>query len=128
MVRRRTELSRRSVDGYDPIDWQTDAARVRTMHVAGRQQGVPRQFYRFRLQTMRRPATIRGLTDAFEEARGALQTSGTTFRAVGHAQQTREILGRCVIEVVKLGERDQRWLRDAAAAHWAEANIRKARE
>lgn len=35
---------------------------------------------------------------------------------------------RCIIEVAKLGERDQRRPRDAALAHLDEANIRKARE
>ena len=74
------------------------------------------------------PSTVHILTDAFEEAWVSLQTSGTPFHAVGHAQQTREILARSISEVAKLGERDQRGLRDAALAHLAEANIRKARE
>jgi hypothetical protein len=74
------------------------------------------------------PSTVRILTNAFEEAWVSLQTSGTTFHADGHAQQAREILARCIIEVAKLCDRDQRRLRDAALAHLDEANIRKVRE
>jgi hypothetical protein len=73
------------------------------------------------------PHSIRILSDAFEDAWQSLQTTGTTFHIDGQADQTREILARCIIEMAKLGERDQRKLRDAALAHLAEANIRKAR-
>jgi hypothetical protein len=73
------------------------------------------------------PDSIRILSDAFEDAWQSLQTTGTTFHLDGHADQTPEILARCIIEVAKLGERDRRRLRDAALAHLAEANIRKAR-
>jgi hypothetical protein len=73
------------------------------------------------------PDSIRILSDAFEDAWQSLQTVGTTFHLDGQADQKREILARCIIEMAKLGERDQRKLRDAALAHLAEANIRKAR-
>jgi hypothetical protein len=73
------------------------------------------------------PDSIRILSDAFEDAWQSLQTTGTTFHLDGQADQTREILARCIIEMAKLGERDQRKLRDAALAHLAEANIRIAR-
>jgi hypothetical protein len=74
------------------------------------------------------PMTLRILSNAFEEAWQALQTTGTTFHSDDHAQQTREILAQCIIERAKLGDRDQRRLRDAALVHLAEVNIRKARE
>ncbi len=73
------------------------------------------------------PESLRILTDAFENAWQALQTAGTTFHFDGHAEQTRDILARCIIEMAKLGERDRDKLRDAALAHLAEANIRKVR-
>ena len=73
------------------------------------------------------PESLRILTGAFEDAWQALQTAGTTFHVDGHAEQTREILARCIIEMAKLGERDRDKLRDAALAHLAEANIRHAR-
>jgi hypothetical protein len=73
------------------------------------------------------PDSIRILSNAFEDAWQSLQTTGTTFHIDGQADQTREILARCIIEMAKLGERDQRKLRDAALAHLAKANIRNAR-
>jgi hypothetical protein len=73
------------------------------------------------------PDSIRILGDAFEDAWQSLRATGTTFHIDGQAGQTREILARCIIEMAKLGERDQRKLRDAALAHLAEANIRNAR-
>jgi hypothetical protein len=73
------------------------------------------------------PESISILGDAFEDAWQSLQTVGTTFHVDGQAEQTREILARCIIEIAKLGERDRRRLRDAALAHLAEANIRSAR-
>jgi hypothetical protein len=72
------------------------------------------------------PESLNILTGAFEDAWQALQTTGTTFHFDGHAEQTREILARCIIAVAKLGERDRDRLRDAALAHLAQANIRKA--
>jgi hypothetical protein len=71
------------------------------------------------------PSIIRILGDAFEDAWHSPQTSGTTFHSDGSAEQTREILARCIIERAKLGERDPRRLRDAALIHLAEANVRK---
>jgi hypothetical protein len=73
------------------------------------------------------PDSIRILSDAFEDAWQSLQTTGTTFHLDGQADQTREILARCIIEMAKLGERDQRKLRDAALAHLAEVIVRKGR-
>jgi hypothetical protein len=64
---------------------------------------------------------------SIQDAWQSLQTTGTTFHIDGQADQTREILARCIIEMAKLGERDQRKLRDAALAHLAKANIRNAR-
>ena len=74
------------------------------------------------------PSTVRILSDAFEEAWQALRTTGTTSHTDGHAQQTREILARCIVEIAKRGERDQRRLRDAALAHLAETNVHGTRE
>ena len=74
------------------------------------------------------PSAVRIIGDAFEEAWHYLQSTGTTFHTDGHAEQTREILARCIIEMAKLGERDQRRLRDAALAHLAEANVRRGRD
>ncbi len=73
------------------------------------------------------PESLRILTAAFEDAWQALQTAGTTFDFDGHAEQTRDILARCIIAMAKLGERDRNRLRDAALAHLAEENIRSAR-
>jgi hypothetical protein len=73
------------------------------------------------------PDNIRILSNAFEDAWQSLQPPGTTFHLDGQADQAREILARCIIEMAKLGERDQRQLRDAARVHLAEANIRHAR-
>lgn len=70
------------------------------------------------------PSSVRILGDAFEEAWHSLQTSGTTFHIDGNAEQTREILARAIIEMAKLGERDQRRLRDGALAHLANVNVR----
>jgi len=39
-----------------------------------------------------------------------------------------KILARCIVEMAKLGERDQGRLRDAARAHLAEANNHRGRE
>jgi hypothetical protein len=66
------------------------------------------------------PDNIRILSNAFEDAWQSLQPPGTTFHLDGQADQAREILARCIIEMAKLGERDQRKLRDAALAHLAE--------
>ena len=73
------------------------------------------------------PDNIRILSNAFEDAWQSLHPPGTTFHLDGQADQAREILARCIIEMAKLGERDQRQLRDAARVHLAEANIRHAR-
>ena len=73
------------------------------------------------------PEHIRILTNAFEEAWDALKSSGTTLTH-GHADATREVLAKLIIEMAKLGERDQRRLRDAALAHLAEVNLRKAND
>lgn len=73
------------------------------------------------------PETLRILTGAFEDAWQSLRTVGTASRSDRHAEQTREILARCIIEMAKLGERDRPKLRNAALAHLAEANIRNAR-
>ena len=73
------------------------------------------------------PDNIRILSNAFEDAWQSLQPPGTTFHLDGQADQAREILARCIIEMAKLVERDQRQLRDAARVHLAEANIRHAR-
>ena len=74
------------------------------------------------------PATVRILSDALDQAWGALQTSGATFLTDETANHAREVLARCIVEMAKLGERDHGRLRDAALAHLAEANIRKGRE
>jgi hypothetical protein len=74
------------------------------------------------------PSAVHILGDAFEEAWQSLQTGGSYFRTAAHAEQTREILARCIIELAKLGERDQQRLRDAALGHLAEAIIRKGRD
>jgi hypothetical protein len=72
------------------------------------------------------PDIIRILSDALDDAWKSLQTSGATFHLGWQADQTREILARCIIEVAKLGELNQRKLRDAALAHLAEARVRHA--
>ena len=71
------------------------------------------------------PENIRRLPNPFEETWQSLQSSCTTFAEVGHADATREILAKCIVEMAELGERDQRRLRDAALAHLAEVNLRK---
>ncbi len=63
------------------------------------------------------PDSIRILSDAFEEAWQSLQSTGATFHLDDQAEQTREILARCIIESAKLGERDCSRLRDAALVH-----------
>ena len=73
------------------------------------------------------PESIRVLSNAFEEAWQSLQSMQTTFHHDGHEDQTRELLARCIIEMARIGERDQTRLRDAALAHLAEANLRKQR-
>jgi hypothetical protein len=73
------------------------------------------------------PESLRILTAAFEDAWQALQNAGTSIHVDGHAEHTREILARCIIEMAKLGERDRNKLRDAALAHLAEADIRRER-
>ncbi len=74
------------------------------------------------------PSTVRILSDAFDEAWHSLQSSGAAFVTDGDANEAREILARCIVEMAKLGERDQGRLRAAALAHLAEANIRRGRE
>jgi hypothetical protein len=67
------------------------------------------------------PETVRVLTDAFQAAWQALQTNGTTFD--GQSDAARELLAKGIIHTARLGERDQRKLRDAALAYLAEVNL-----
>jgi hypothetical protein len=74
------------------------------------------------------PSTVRTLSDAFDEAWQSLQNSDPTLPTDGLANQTRDILARYIIEMAKLGGRDQHRLRDAAVAHLTKATVRKWRE
>ena len=66
------------------------------------------------------PESLRVLADAFDDAWKWVRIEGTTFQVERHAEQTREILARCIIEKATRGERDHYRLRDAALAHLAE--------
>ncbi len=70
------------------------------------------------------PASIRRSPNPFEEAWLALKSGRTAFAKDSDA--AREILAKCIVEMAKLGERDQRRLRDAALAHLAEIEGKKA--
>jgi hypothetical protein len=74
------------------------------------------------------PTVIRILSDALDAAWRSVQSDpGTMPTSGGNIPEAREILARCIIELAKHGERNRGRLRDAALAHLAEANVRKAR-
>jgi hypothetical protein len=70
------------------------------------------------------PARVGILGDALEDAWRSVRSTGSEREE----KWTREILARCIIDVAKLGERDQRKLREVALTHWAEAYVRKGRD
>jgi hypothetical protein len=70
------------------------------------------------------PETVRILIDAFDEAWQSLEKSGAT--GDGHAQETRDWLAKCIIELARTGERNQRLLRDNALLLLAQENLRNA--
>jgi hypothetical protein len=65
------------------------------------------------------PEAVRILTSAFNDAWKSIADSGMTFASNGHAEAMREILALRIIELARLGERDQNRLRDYALLHLA---------
>jgi len=70
------------------------------------------------------PDVVRILTAAFDDAWKSIQDSGTTFQSDRHAAATRELLALRIIETARLGERDQRRLRDDALFHLTDSDLR----
>ncbi len=70
------------------------------------------------------PDAVRILTAALDDAWQSLQTSGASFASDDHAKTTWEILAKHIIEMAKLGERDQRRLREDALVYLAQSNLR----
>ena len=67
---------------------------------------------------------VRILTAAFDDAWKSIQEVVMTFPSDRHADATRELLALRIIETARLGERDQRRLRDDAPA---ESDLRSTR-
>ena len=70
------------------------------------------------------PDVVRILTAAFDDAWKSIQDSGMTFPSDRHADATRELLALRIIETARLGERDQRRLRDDALLHLTDSDLR----
>jgi hypothetical protein len=70
------------------------------------------------------PDAVRILTAAFDDAWQSLQTSGASYASDDHAKSAREILAKHIIEMAKLGERDQSRLREGALVYMAQSNLR----
>jgi hypothetical protein len=70
------------------------------------------------------PETVRILTEAFDEAWQSLEKSGAAMD--GRAQETRDRLAKCIIELARTGERNRRLLRDNALLRLTQENLRSA--
>src|SRR5205823_2037350 len=71
------------------------------------------------------PETVRILTAAFDEAWQSVQSSsGISVPSQGCANAIREMLALRIIDTARLGERDQRRLRDDALLHLAQSNAK----
>jgi hypothetical protein len=70
------------------------------------------------------PDAVRILTAAFDDAWQSLLTSGASYASDDDTKTTREILAKRIIEMAKLGERDQRRLREGALFYLAQSNLR----
>ena len=70
------------------------------------------------------PDVVRILTAAFDDAWKSIQEGGTTFPSDRHADAIRELLALRIIETARLGERDQRRLRDDALLHLTDSDLR----
>jgi hypothetical protein len=71
------------------------------------------------------PDVVRILTAAFDDAWKSIQDSGMTFPSDRHADATRELLALRIIETARLGERDERRLRDDALLHLTDSDLRR---
>lgn len=72
------------------------------------------------------PQTVIIMTAAFDDAWQLLQDSSVTFSSAAHAEEARVALAKYIIEAVRLGERDQRRLRDDALASYAKSIVKHA--
>jgi hypothetical protein len=72
------------------------------------------------------PETVRILTAAFDEAWQSLEKNGVTYATDGHSKETRDRLAKCIIELARAGERNQRLLRDNALLYLAQDNLKAA--
>jgi hypothetical protein len=70
------------------------------------------------------PDAILILTSALEKAWQSLQAGGADFASLAQADATRELLALRIVEMAKLGERDQRRLSEDALIHLARSDLR----
>jgi hypothetical protein len=73
------------------------------------------------------PHEIRTLVAAFDTAWESIQASGVTFETSSHAESTRAILAKHIIEAALHRERDQRRLRDGALVALAKLQLQAAK-
>jgi hypothetical protein len=70
------------------------------------------------------PDEVRILTGAFDKAWKTIESSGASFATNGHAAATRELLALRIIDMARLGERDEGQLRDDALDYLARTNLK----
>jgi hypothetical protein len=92
--------------------------------LADRVGGLRMQTYLHDQATVIDPDTVLILTSALDEAWQSLQAGGVDFSSRAQADAARESLALRIIEMAKLGERDQRRLSKDALVHLARSGLR----
>ena len=70
------------------------------------------------------PDAVRILTTAFDAAWRRVEYSGVAFDSDHLSKQARNTLAKYIIEQARLGERDERRLRDGAFLQYSRSNLR----